>query len=233
MKEKTMYANFQSHYFFDYLTKENKTVKIKQIKNFVDLGEFNTQDQRDQRKGRTLDKAQFEPRARSFTPPLEKVQEMKNEEERLAGTHLAERKWMELKDQDEFNTKDKKNKSKPSIEAEKLISEQKAVVEHTHKSRTCSLNLDEDPIPEEDAKEGRGRAGHFLPIHISSPKINKLKVDEIDFERNKSEFDQYMPEIDQEQMVIPENDVITEEASEYGQAMHGEEILEKGTLRSL
>ena len=157
------------------------------------------------------------------------MQEVKNEEERLANTHLVERKWMELKDNDEFNLKDK-SKAKPSVEAENVILEQKAVLDK--KPRTCSLSLEDEPIIEEDIKENRGKQGTIHQFH-TSPRVNKLKVDEIDFERNKSEFEQYTTEMDGNELFIPEDVIKEEDASEYGQMQKAEEMLEKGIYYSL
>lgn len=201
-------------------------MRLKQIKSLRDYGEFST----DTRRSRAVDRELNELRTRSFDKsdlPLEKVQEVKNEEDRFAKLFLVERRWRGLMDCDEFNSKEmnRKSKEKFAFDADRLNIEHKSVSDK--KPRTFSLNIEEDPIPEEEMKEDRGRQGHLYSVYIPSPKINKLKVDEIDFERKKSEFEQYQPDIDEDEELIT-TDIIKEDALEDGPIQQAEELLEKG-----
>lgn len=170
-------------------------------------------------------------RAHSFErgSQLEKVQEeAKNEEEKPVTSLHSEKKWKILKDCDEFNFKEKLRKAGESTDVEKAPT--------MTKKKTFSLNVEDDPIPEEEAKNehGRGRQQHHLHSNsLISPKT-KLKVDEIDFERKKSEFDKYETEIElTEELTQPPKDIIKEDASEENQANQAEEILERGNEYSL
>ena len=146
---------------------------------------------------------------------LENVQEVKNEEEKIITTLHAERKWKILKDCDEFNFKEKLRKAQ----------------EHTQKPVT--LHLDSDVIPEEETKEENHTHQHHLHNPLISNQGAKLKVDEIDFERKKSEFEQYKLENeDGAGEIIEVSEVIKEDVAEDNPIHEAGELLEKGITRA-